>query len=85
MSTLKKRMLGLAFLLLSLNLSAQNVPMDYSYCGYHRSEKPIPNAEVVIKLPCTKGDSYYLIQSAIDYVSSLTPDKETGMRGLSVL
>ncbi|MBR6591048.1 MAG: pectate lyase [Prevotella sp.] len=85
MSTLLKKILGLTLLLISLNLSAQNVPMDYSYCGYHRSEKPIPNAEVVIKLPCIKGDSYYLIQSAIDYVSSLTPDKETGMRGVVLL
>lgn len=65
--------------------SAQTIPMDYSYCGYQRSEKPIPNAEVVISLPGNKGDSYQLIQNAIDQVSSLTPDKETGMRGVILL
>ena len=25
---------------------AQKVPMDYSYCGYHRSESPIPSMKI---------------------------------------
>ena len=85
MSSLLRKLLGLAFLLLCLNASAQNIPMDYSYCGYHRSEKPIPNGKVVIELPSNQGDSYQLIQDAIDQVSSIAPDKDTGLRGVILL
>ena len=60
---------------------AQEVPMDYSYCGYQRSESPIPSAEVVVFVQPTAGDNSPQIQAAIDWVSNQKPDKQTGLRG----
>ena len=58
--------------------------MDYSYCGYHRSEQPIPAAKVVdYVLP--SNDDAAAIQAAIDYVSRQKPDKQTGLRGAVLL
>ena len=62
----------LLFFILSFIFSpvgAQEVPMDYSYCGYHRSEMPIPSAKVAVYVEPTAGDNAQLIQRAIDYVS----------------
>ena len=64
---------------------AQTVPMDYSYCGYHRSESPIPSAKVVAYVLPTGDDDATLIQQAIDYVSQQKPDKQTGLRGAVLL
>jgi len=64
---------------------AQTVPMDYSYCGYHRSESPIPSAKVVAYVLPTGNDDATLIQQAIDYVSQQKPDKQTGLRGAVLL
>ena len=66
-------------------VGAQDVPMDYSYCGYHRSEMPIPSAKVVVYVEPTAGDNSQLIQRAIDYVSLQKPDKQTGLRGAVLL
>ena len=85
MSTLIKKILGLTLLIISLSTSAQNVPMDYSYCGYQCSEKPIPNGEVVFQLPLIGGDSYMAIQDAINMVSNMQPNKQTGLRGVILL
>ena len=65
--------------------AAQVVPMDYSYCGYHHSEKPIPSAKVATYVQPTGQDDATLIQQAIDWVSQQKPDKQTGLRGAVLL
>ncbi|MGC4102907.1 DUF6298 domain-containing protein [Ferruginibacter sp.] len=57
---------------------------DFSYCGYKASEQPIPNVDIKITVPVTKGDATLRIQSALDYVASLTPDAN-GFRGAVLL
>lgn len=57
---------------------------DFSYCGYAKSEQPIPTVPVRIVVPLQDGDMTTRIQSAIDYVSSLPLDKE-GFRGTVLL
>tara|TARA_R110002050_G_scaffold273113_1_gene417067 strand:- start:61985 stop:65131 length:3147 start_codon:yes stop_codon:yes gene_type:complete len=57
---------------------------DYSYCGYKASESPLPNVPVKLIIPEKKGDATGLIQSAIDYVSSLPMDAN-GFRGTILL
>ena len=64
---------------------AQTVPMDYSYCGYHCSEQPIPSAKVAVYIQPTGQDDVALIQQAIDWVSQQKPDKQTGFRGAVLL
>jgi hypothetical protein len=64
---------------------AQKVPMDYSYCGYHRSEIPIPSAKVAVCVEPVAGDNSSLIQGAIDYLSMQKADKQTGLRGAILL
>ena len=85
---MKKYLLGLLFIHYYLFISpvgAQEVPMDYSYCGYHCSEQPIPLAKVAAYVqPCGQGDAA-LIQQAIDWVSQQKPDKQTGFRGAVLL
>ena len=66
-------------------IGAQDVPMDYSYCGYHRSEMPIPSAKAVVYVEPAAGDNAQLIQRAIDYVSLQKPDKQSGLRGAVLL
>jgi hypothetical protein len=78
----------LLFFILSFIFSpvgAQEVPMDYSYCGYHHSEMPIPSAKVVVYVEPTAGDNAQLIQRAIDCVSLQKPDKQSGLRGAVLL
>ena len=65
--------------------SAQTVPMDYSYCGYHRSELPIPSAPVAVYVQPSGGDDAATIQAAIDQVSRQKPDRTTGLRGAVLL
>ncbi|MCX6237945.1 MAG: hypothetical protein NTY07_10395 [Bacteroidia bacterium] len=57
---------------------------DFSYCGYKTSEQTIPNVPVKIIVPSQKGDATLRIQSALDYVALLQPDKE-GFRGTVLL
>jgi len=57
---------------------------DFSYCGYMASEKAIPDAPVKVVVPVKKGDATLRIQSAINYVASLQPDKN-GIRGAVLL
>ena len=59
--------------------------MDYSYCGYHHSEQPIPSVKVAAYVQPTGQDDAALIQQAIDWVSSQKPDKQTGVRGAVLL
>ena len=64
---------------------AQAVPLDYSYCGYHCSEQPIPSIKVAAYVQPTGQDDAALIQQAIDWVSRQKPDKQTGFRGAVLL
>ncbi len=58
--------------------------LDYSYCGYQSSERMIPDVKNVISVIWKAGDNTRRIQKAIDYVSSLSPDK-SGFRGAILL
>ena len=73
------------FTFLPLAIWAQEVPMDYSYCGYHRSEIPIPSAKVMVYVQPVTDDNAPQIQAAIDYVSRQKADKMTGLRGAILL
>jgi Family of unknown function (DUF6298) len=57
---------------------------DFSYCGYKASEQPIPNVEIKIVVPISKGDATLRIQSALDYVAGLPLDAN-GFRGTVLL
>ena len=46
------------------------VPMDYSTCGYQASERPVPDVKNVVFV-----DQAADLQRAIDYVSSMKPEK----------
>jgi hypothetical protein len=57
---------------------------DFSYCGFYKSEQPIPDIPVKIFVPLKDGDATSRIQSAIDYVASLPVDGN-GFRGTVLL
>ena len=58
--------------------------LDFSCCGYHSSEIPLPVLPNTIFVPWRDGDASDIIQRAIDYVSGLKPDAK-GFRGAVVL
>lgn len=60
------------------------IPMDYSTCGYHASEKPIPDVKNAVYVSNNGADCYERLQRAINYVASLKPDKN-GHRGAVLL
>ena len=60
------------------------IPMDYSTCGYHASELAIPDVQNAVYVASADGDSYGILQRAIDYVSKLKPDAY-GRRGAILL
>lgn len=60
------------------------IPMDYSTCGYHASEKPIPDVKNAVYVSNKGADCYERLQRAINYVASLKPDKN-GHRGAVLL
>lgn len=60
------------------------IPMDYSTCGYHASEKPIPDVKNAVYVSNNGDDCYERLQRAINYVASLKPDKN-GHRGAVLL
>lgn len=70
-------------LIYAADAAGDRIP-DFSYCGYMASEKAIPNAPVRVVVPVKKGDATLPIQSAINYVASLQPDKN-GIRGAVLL
>ncbi|CAG8951160.1 hypothetical protein HYFRA_00007906 [Hymenoscyphus fraxineus] len=43
---------------------------DFSFCGYHSSDKPLPSAAPTITLNAGKGDQTKLIQNALDKFST---------------
>ena len=57
---------------------------DFSTCGFAGGDRPIPNVQVVVVVPCRAGDSTARIQKAIDYASALRPDTN-GLRGAVLL
>ncbi len=57
---------------------------DFSYAGYAAGEQSIPEIPVKIFVPVKPGDATTRIQAALDYVSTLTPDKN-GFRGAVLL
>lgn len=59
--------------------------LDFSYCGYRMSNIGIPDLPVQVFVRHASGDQSARIQKAIDYVSSLKPDKVTGLRGAVLL
>lgn len=61
-----------------------NRVLDFSYCGYKSSEEDIPLIQNKIFVSHSEGDCSEVIQRAIDYVSTLTPDKK-GFRGAVLL
>ena len=75
----------LLFYFLFSPLRAQEVPLDYSYCGYHRSEQPIPLVGAVVSVAPSGQDDAANIQAAIDKISRQKPDKQTGFRGAVLL
>lgn len=60
------------------------IPMDYSTCGYHASERAIPDVKNAVFVNSNNGDCYETLQRAINYVSSIKPDKN-GHRGAVLL
>lgn len=64
--------------------SRGNRVLDYSYCGYHNSDKAIPNVKNSVFISWKAGDNTKRIQKAIDYVSSLPIGKD-GFRGTVLL
>lgn len=58
--------------------------LDFSYCGYKASEQDIPAVNNVIFVSQREDDATDVIQRAIDYVSSLKPNKQ-GFRGAVLL
>jgi hypothetical protein len=65
------------------DISGNRIP-DFSYCGYLAGEQAIPDVPVRIVVPAIEGDATLHIQSAIDYVASLSPDDD-GIRGAVLL
>ena len=53
---------------------------DFSFCGYRRSEYPIPWVDAKVYVPVVDGDATDVIQQALDYVASL-PVGPDGFRG----
>ena len=83
---MRRHLFALSVLLTTIIPSvAQELPMDYSYCGYHRSEMPIPSAKVVVYVQPSGDDDAAQLQAAIDYVSQQKTDKQTGLRGAVLL
>ena len=82
---MRRHLLVVLTSLLVIPSAAQELPMDYSYCGYHLSESPIPSVKTAVYVQPSGHDDAQLIQQAIDYVSRQKPDKQTGFRGAVLL
>ena len=60
------------------------IPMDFSTCGYHASEKAIPDVKAVVYVAWQAGDCTVKIQQAIDHVAQRKADTN-GHRGAILL
>lgn len=78
---IKKNNLG-ELIMVSDSLGNQ-IP-DFSYAGYMSSEKKIPTIVAKIFVPKQQGDATAVIQSAIDYVTTLKPNSD-GFKGAVLL
>lgn len=58
--------------------------LDFSSCGYRKSEVPIPDVPNVVHVSLVDGDNSDRIQRAIDYVATLPADA-MGRRGAVLL
>lgn len=61
-----------------------NIIPDFSHCGYMGGGVAIPDVPVATTLSPRNRDDTHMIQDAIDYVSSLSPDAN-GFRGAVLL
>lgn len=91
MKRYQQTLIVLLCLCISQSLSAQKkpkkelyIPMDYSTCGYHASERTIPDAPVVAFVEWQTGDCSPIIQQAIDQVAKQKV-KANGIRGAILL
>jgi hypothetical protein len=82
---MKRYLIALMALLAMGASAAQPFPLDYSYVGYHLSERQIPDVPVKVYVSHRDGDQSARIQQAIDAVARMSPDKRTGMRGAVLL
>ena len=82
---MRRHLLVILATLILIPSVAQELPMDYSYCGYHRSEQPIPSVKAVTYVTPSGQDDAATIQAAINWVSQQKPDKQTGFRGAVLL
>jgi len=57
---------------------------DFSYCGFEKSEKPIPFVPVRVVVSPIQSDATGRIQAALDYVAGLPADAQ-GLRGAVLL
>jgi hypothetical protein len=48
---------------------------DFSYCGYHGANAPIPSVPVRVTVAPDRGDDRQRIQQAVDYVAGLPADQ----------
>ena len=58
--------------------------LDFSFCGYKKSNMPIPEVGTVVFVSHAEGNQHARIQRAIDYVSK-QPVDENGFRGAVLL
>ena len=82
---MRKTIIMIAMALGVVQIDAQPLTLDYSFCGYRMSETPLPIAPVAVTIQPTSGDQAARLQQAIDYVSGLKADKKTGLRGAVLL
>ena len=82
---MRRHLLVILATLILIPSVAQELPMDYSYCGYHCSEQPIPSVKAATYVTPSGQDDAATIQAAIDWVSQQKPDKQTGFRGAVLL
>lgn len=61
-----------------------NIIPDFSGVGYLKNRKPLPQVKIVKTVSPQGGDDQQLIQTAIDEVSQMKPDKD-GFRGTILL
>lgn len=82
---MNKRLSLLLMFIWIAHVYVQSFSFDYSYVGYKMSEKPVPDVPVSVFVPCDGNDQSSDIQRAVDYVSSLRPDRKSGLRGAVLL
>ena len=62
----KSGLMLLALSTLPAGAMIDDVPIDYSYCGYRASTDTIPTRQTGVVIPCQEGDMTDILQQAID-------------------